>query len=383
VAVFLFVTASSISGLTVDWLLAREGTYSYLKLFNEVLLLVRNSYVEEVEMPGLMRGAYDGLLGSLDPDSEYLTREQYRLLTADPDPDRGDVGLDLTRRGGYLYVVSVLPDSPADLAGLVAGTRLRRIEGRSTREITLTEALLMLRGPIGSEVVVQPFPRRGEGGEAVTLTRTRLEPPEPSARREGDAVVLRVVQLSPGVAEAAGRLLRDLDGEADHPLLIDLRGNSAGEYDEAARLVSLFLDGGEVGRIRERGGEERILTAAEGHAVRGGPVGILVDRGTAGPAELVAQALRVRAEAQLLGAQTFGRGKIQKFIPLNDGGLLRLSVARCEGPDGKTWDVQGLVPDHSLEKEMTEAAEAEDSSGDPILKRALEILAEKPVADAA
>jgi carboxyl-terminal processing protease len=164
VAVFLFVAASSIGGLTVDWLQAREGTYSYLKLFNEVLLLVRNSYVEEVEMPGLMRGAYDGLLNSLDPDSEYLTREQYRQLTADLEPDQGDVGLDLTRRGGYLYVVSVVPGSPADLAGLVGGTRLRRIEGRSTREITLTEALLELRGPTGSEVVVQPFPRRGEGG---------------------------------------------------------------------------------------------------------------------------------------------------------------------------------------------------------------------------
>jgi len=359
VAVFLFVAASSISGLTVDWLLAREGTYSYLKLFNEVLLLVRNSYVEEVEMPGLMRGAYDGLLNSLDPDSEYLTREQYRQLTADLEPDQGDVGLD------------------------VGGTRLRRIEGRSTREITLTEALLELRGPLGSEVVVQPFPRRGEGGDAVTLTRARVEMPEPSAHREGEVVVLRVADLSPGAAEEAGRVLRDLDGAADGPLLLDLRGNSAGEYDEAVRLASLFLGGGEVGRIRERGGEERVLTAEEGQAVRGGPFGILVDHGTAGPAELVALALRSRAEAQLLGIQTFGRGKLQKFIPLNDGGLLRLSVARCEGPEGKTWDVQGLVPDHSLEKEMTDAAADEESSGDPVLQRALEILTEEPVADAA
>jgi carboxyl-terminal processing protease len=291
--------------------------------------------------------------------------------------------MDLTRRSGYLYVVSVVPGSPADDAGLGTGMRLRRIEGRSTREMTVTEAVLALRGPTGTEVVVQPFPQRGGGGDPLTLTRARVETPQPEAHRAGEAVVLRVNDLSPGAAKAARRALRDLDDAGRGPLLLDLRGNSAGEYDEAVQLVSLFLPGGEVGRIRERGSEERVLTADESDGVRGGPLGILVDRGTAGPAELVAQALRVRAEAQLLGTQTFGRGKLQRFIPLNDGGLLRLSVARCEGPEGDTWDEQGLVPDHSLEKEMAEAAADDEETDDPVLRRALEILEERPLADAA
>jgi carboxyl-terminal processing protease len=365
-------------GVALDRLVARDSTYSYLRLFNEVLLLVDRNYVEETELTDLMEGAYDGLLSSLDPESEYLTHEQYQQLMATPGPDDGDVGMELSRRGGYLFVVSVVSGSPADQAGVVSGTRLRRLEGISTREMTLTEARLALRGAVGTQVVVQRFP--GEEEEELVLERARIRLPAPVAERVGQSVVLRIPDLSPGTASRARRALRDLSGPMAGTFLIDLRGASVGQYEEVARMASLFLDDGEVGRIRGRDGSEQILEVKGESLKEELRVAVLVDRGTAGPGELLTQALRHRLGAEVLGTRTFGRASLQEFIPLEDGGMIRLSVARCVGPDGESWERDGVEPDQEVEMD-SEAVEDEDS----VLLKALELLEsdDEPVLKAA
>lgn len=355
------------AGLALDWLVARDSTYSYLKLFNEVLLLVDRNYVEETELDRLMEGAYDGLLASLDPESEYLTNEQYEQLMAVPGPEDGDVGMELSRRGGYLFVVSVVSESPADQAGVTSGMRVRRIEGISTREMTLTEARLALRGKVGTQVSVQRFP--GVEEEMLILERAHIRLPGPVAERIGRSVVLRIPHLSPGAASRARRALRALDGSVTGTFLLDLRGTSVGQYEEVARMASLFLDEGEVGRIRSRDGSEQILEA-KGESLKDElRVAILVDRGTAGPGELLAQALRFRLGAEIMGSRTFGRNSLQEFIRLEDGGMIRLSVARCLGPDGESWELEGLEPDQKVDGDP-ESSEDEDS----VLLKALELL---------
>jgi len=343
----VFLIAAALGGLTADRLLARDGTYTYLRLFNEVLLLVRNSYVEEVQMGDLMHGAYDGLLGTLDPQTEYISREQYAELQQQG--PAAESGIDISRRGGYLYVVSVIPGSPAAEAGIEGGMRLRRIQGRSTRELTITDAELMLRGRTGDKVTLQRFPG-GDDPEEVTLTLRPVELPLPRLEREGDAGVLRMGSLAPGAAQAVRESLAGLDDEAT--LLVDLRGVSRGTYDEAVDVASLFLGSSQVGAIRSRDGNE---TALKTHKERGAPeparMAVLVDRGTAGPAELLAQALRLRGDRELVGGRTFGRGAVQEMIPLNDGGYLRLSVRRYVDADGNPWDGSGLTPDHILEQQ--------------------------------
>lgn len=365
-------------GIALDWLVARDSTYSYLKLFNEVLLLVDRNYVEETELTDLMAGAYDGLLASLDPESEYLTREQYLQLMATPGPDDGDVGVELSRRGGYLFVVSVVSGSPADQAGITGGMRVRRIEGISTRSMTLTEARLALRGAVGTQVSVQRFP--GNWEEMLVLERARIRIPGPDADRMGRSVVLRIPQLSPGSASRARKALRDLGGPVTGTFLLDLRGTSVGQYEEVARMASLFLEGGEVGRIRSRDGSEQILEA-KGESLKSDlRVAVLVDRGTAGPGELLAQALRFRLGAEILGTRTFGRASLQEFIPLEDGGMIRLSVARCVGPGGESWEHDGLEPDQAV------VVDAENSADeDSVLLKALELLEhdEEPILKAA
>jgi len=354
-------------GIALDWLVAKDSTYSYLRLFNEVLLLVDRNYVEETELTDLMEGAYDGLLASLDPESEYLTREQYLQLMATPGPDDGDVGVELSRRGGYLFVVSVVSGSPADQAGITGGMRVRRIDGISTREMTLTEARLALRGAVGTEVLVQRFP--GNEEEMLLLKRAHIRVPGPAAERIGRSVVLRIPHLSPGSASRARAALRDLGGPVSGTFLLDLRGTSVGQYEEVARMASLFLEDGEVGRIRSRDGSERILEA-KGESLKNElRLAVLVDRGTAGPGELLAQALRFRLGAEILGSRTFGKASLQEFIPLEDGGMIRLSVARCVGPDGESWERDGLEPDQAVEVDPENSGDE-----DAVLLKALELL---------
>jgi len=362
-----------LAGVTIPAGAARDETYPFLRLFNEVLLLVRNNYVEETDTQGLMEGAYDGLLASLDPASEYLTREQHQRITGDEAAEQGDIGVDLSRRGGYLYVVSALPGSPAAKAGLRTGTRLRRIEGRSTREMTLTEALLALRGPLGSEVAVQRFPDRDGTPEHLTLKRARCVAAQPAARPVDGVPVLRITALPPGTAAIARRALRALNLRGEDLLLVDLRGASSGDYAEAARLAGLFAPPGEAGRLRNRAGEETLLRMEGGDRAGAGRFAVLIDAGTAGPAELIAQVLRQRGGATLIGTQTNGRATVQNYFPLGDGGVLRLSVARCVGPDGSSWDGAGLAPDRELKWESIDVAEGA-SEDDAAVRKALEIL---------
>jgi carboxyl-terminal processing protease len=214
--------------------------------------------------------------------------------------------------------------------------------------------------------LVQRFPPRENGEDLVKIVRQRVEVPGPETVDHEDAIVLRLASLEPGAAEAVREAI-SAEGAAGRALLLDLRGNSDGSYDEATRLISLFVPEETIGTIEGREGGQRELRT-DGKAVDGERIlGILVDRGTAGPAELVVAALRLRADASIIGGKTFGRAKLQQFLPLNDGGYLRLSIARCVGPDGKSWDQEGFDPDHALT--------SEDS--DPV-DRAVELLKSPP-----
>jgi carboxyl-terminal processing protease len=193
--------------------------------------------------------------------------------------------------------------------------------------------------------------------------------------------VLRITSVSPGTAAVARRTLRQLSLKGDSLLLVDLRGASAGDYAEAARLAAIFAPPGEAGRLRDRSGEETILKMEGGDKASAGRVAVLIDAGTAGPAELVAQVLKQRRGATLIGSQTNGRASVQSYFPLGDGGVLRLSVARCQGPDGSSWDGTGLTPDRELKWESVETP-ADASEDEAAVRKALEIL-RSPAAPAA
>ncbi len=345
-------------GMMVTRNLAIEGTYTYLKLFNEVLSLVRNSYVDDVETPALIRGAWRGMLGEMDPASEYLTPEEYRTWAAyDEKRSRGadisDAGIRVARKAGMLLVVSVKPGSPAESLGITPGDRIRRIGDRPATDMSVAEAEALLAGGAGPSVFLsvarRSEPRKIEGELALERTPWGKAGYEVADAEKGVAV-LRVPHFRSGMADQVRAFLGRAAAGGVGRILVDLRGNAWGDTDEAVRAASHFTGEGVVARIEERGGEGRDLRAAAGTRSWKGILVVLLDGSTAGAAELFAAALRDHADtrAVLVGEKSFGVGAEQEMLALKDGGYLRLSVRRYVSPKGTSWHAVGLDPSTTM-----------------------------------
>lgn len=349
-----------------------DSTYGQLALFGEVIHLVQTAYVEPVNVDRTMRGAELGLTEALDGDSAYLDAGEFRSHLEPSGKDAADVGLAVTRRFGFLVVVSVLPGSPADRADLRAGDVIKTIAGRHTRSIAAATGQRLLRGAPGSVVELTAL-RRGNDPIGFALVREKLAAAAPTVRTLSDGVALvKVPELSEGASDVVRAQIDTLKRSGTSRLVLDLRGSGFGAYPEAPRLAELFLSsGGVVARLaRRRAAEETLLAEARRNAWAG-PLVVLVDGGTAGPAELVAAALGESGRASLVGRRTFGRAGVQKAIPLYEGGLI-LTVARYVTPGGKQIHEQGVEPSVPIAR-VDEPGEGVDAR-DPILEKALEIL---------
>lgn len=346
--------AISVVGMVVTRNLALEGTYTYLRLFNEALSLVRNSYVDEVETDSLMRGAYEGLVAQLDPFSEYLTAEQYAALVeaeTAPGADLADVGIRVAKKRDVVVVISVRSGSDAEARGVSWGDRIRRIDDRSVREMSRQQVESRLAGPEGSTVTIS-FTRRVEAEKVdLDLVRRRAKPGVVSldpVDGAGDLAVLRVPDFAAGVTEQMDKALRSAGKRGFHRLLIDVRGNAWGGLGEAAKAAGLFLGDSAVAELKSRDGRTRQIRS-EGHPAFEGMAAVLMDGSTAEAAELFAAALRDSFSAALMGEKSFGVGAEQEIIPLKNGGYLQLSVRKYFSPSGTAWHGKGLEPDVEIE----------------------------------
>ena len=349
--------------------LAVEGTYSFLKLFNEVLYLVRNNYVEPVKDDALMEGAYRGMLEALDPQSEYLSSEEVRLAAAGGRSGAADLGLVLSKRRGYAVVISSLEDSPARKAGLGTGDMILTVDGKSTLRMGAWEATQSLQGKPGSSVRLTVL--RGSEARSEELTLVRKAParavvvatlPEPGTG------MLRMSGLMEGDAERVRKGLTTLKSQGARRLILDLRSNAGSRMEEAVKVAGLFAGAGVVAQVANRKAGNSELTAPAAPAVWSGPLVAVVDGGTAGAAEVLAAALRDRAGASLVGEKTWGMGTVQKVITLPAGDGIRLSVAKYLSPAGKDWNGTGLSPD------VAQAKDPASGSEDLQIKKALEVL---------
>ena len=339
-------------GMVVNRNLALEGTYTYLKLFNEVLSLVRNAYVDEVSTVPLMRGAYDGMLAELDPFSEYLTREDHEAWLAyhargganAPGPD---AGLRVARKEGVLQVVAVKPGSAAAAKGITPGDRIRKIGDESSLDMSLFRAQSQLAGKPGGSISISVL-RRDEPrkiDDALTFGQTPM--PEASfaiADKSAGLGVLTIPHFQTGAADQVERALAKAQRARVGRLLIDLRGNAWGTIQEAVDAAGLLTSGGVIGRLKGRHGEGEELKSTRHSAGYAGTIAVLVDGSTAEAAELFAAAL-ADAGATLVGEATFGVGAEQEALPLKDGGYLVLSVRKYASPRGTSWHGKGLKPE--------------------------------------
>lgn len=352
--------------------LARDSAYRYLSVFQDVVTHVMNFYVEPPEMDTVMDGAIRGMMDALDPDSCYLTPEEFEAFNSPDQHPQAGIGVEVTKRY-YVQVVAVLPGSPADTAGLEPGDMIKSIDGQNTREVNVIVGESMLKGPAGSEVELEVVRARQPDPIDITVKRRDVvaSPVEFELLSPGTGY-LHIASFRAGTATDVKRGLEILKGQGAERMVLDLRNSFGRVADDGAHVAELFIAGGVAARLQSRNGETTDLTLANDRVAFEGPIVVLINRASSGAAEIVASALRSSRRAELVGVQTQGRAAVQKAIALGDGAGLVLSVGQYWTPDGKALLGEGLEPT----VEVSRTVDTPDDE-DPALDRAIEILNEQ------
>ncbi len=324
---------------------SNDGAYRQLSVYSEVLSRIRSEYVEEPNIAGVTDGALHGLLESLDANSSYLSAAEYKRYKALKTDAKGDIGAVISKRFGYAAVVAVIPGGPADKAGIENTDIFESIEGKSTREMSLAEIREMLAGNPGSTVTVSVVrPRRAEP-QKIAITRDVVTIPPVTDKMLADNVgYLKVDSFPEGKSQEIAAKIRNLQKQGAKKLVLDLRNAAGGEESEGIATANLFLDHGTITYLQGQKYPRQAFTADPGKDVTKLPVAVLVNRGTAGPAEIVASAILENARGDVVGDKTFGDGSVQKTIEMPDGAVLFLSVAKYYSPGGKSIQDAAVTP---------------------------------------
>jgi len=347
-----------------------DSTYTQLTIFNEVVRLVIDAYVDRVDVDRAMAGARLGMTEALDGDSAYLDDAEFRELQQ-PAAD-ADVGLLLSRRFGLLMVVSVRAGSPAEKAKIQPGDIVKTIDGKHTHTISAPVGLRMLRGAPGSLVKLTLL-RGGSDPIDVALARERLQA-QPAKGRMLEAGIgyLKVPEVEARTVDEARSELESLRKAGAHSLVLDLRGNGSGPLAEGAKLAELFLKGGVVAKLGGAHVSEETISADPKRSAWSGRTVVLIDLGTAGAAEIAAAALLDNERATVVGTRSFGRAPQQKMVALPESGLL-ITVARYSSPKGTLIHTHGV--EASVKVDLPDEDDEDTAKGkDLFLEKALDTL---------
>jgi carboxyl-terminal processing protease len=328
---------------------SNDGAYRQLGVFSEVLSRIRTEYVEEPNIPHVTDGALHGLLESLDANSSYLSPEEYKEYKAHNGEAKGQIGATVSKRFGYAAVVSVLPGSAADKAGIETSDIIEAIEGKSTREMSLAEVQNLLSGQIGSNVNVSVVRARRAEPLKIVITRDVVKFPPVSEKMLTDNIgYIKVEAFPKGKTQEVAAKIKAAQEQGAKKLIIDLRDSSDGDINEGIATANLFLDHGTITYLQGQKYPRETFTADPKKAVTNLPLVVLVNRGTGGPAEIMAGAILENARGDVVGDKTFGLGSIQKVIPIPDGSALILSVAKYYTPNGKAIQDTAITPNISV-----------------------------------
>lgn len=354
----------------------QSESYQHLQLFEDVMSLITNNYVEPVDMDRVLDGAMRGLADGLDADSAFLTAPEVKAIEGvRPAAAQADVGLDIMRQY-YLRVVAARDGSPAAKAGLRTGDYIRAIDGKPTRMMSPVEGRTLLQGAAGSTVKLTII--RGSAAEPheISLTRERPSTPDVTGRVAKPGVgYVRVLAFGPKVAAELSTQIADLKKRGADRVIIDLRGTTAGELTAGFEAARMFVAEGTLGSRQVRGKSEETFTARPGDGKEKVRVVLLTSAGTSGPAELFAAALKQNKRADTIGERTLGRAGLQHLVKLPDGSGLWMTYTRFAGPDGKMLHGTGVEPTVEVEEPDVDFGSSAPTA-DPILDKALEHLAQ-------
>ena len=346
------------------------NVYEQLDLFGDIFERIRAQYVEEVDSAELIEAAIDGMLTSLDPHSSYLSPNDAADMRVQTRGEFGGLGIEVTQEDGFVKVVSPIDGTPAESAGIEAGDFITHVDSDSVLGLTLDEAVDMMRGPVGSEIIITVV-REGEPEPFdVSIIRDTIKLTAVRTRLQGDAVVLRVTtfndQTYPNLEEGLAEQVAEAGGlENVEGIVLDLRNNPGGLLNQAIRVSDAFLDKGEIVSTRGRQPEDGDrYNATPGDLAEGKPIVVLINGGSASASEIVAGALQDHRRAIVVGTKSFGKGSVQTVMPLRGEGAMRLTTSRYYTPSGRSIQSLGVSPDIVVEQpRRAEVTEEEDDNG--------------------
>ena len=360
-------------------LLAQESSkngsvYEQLDLFGDIFERIRAQYVEEVDTNELIEAAINGMLTSLDPHSSYMSPDDAADMRVQTRGEFGGLGIEVTQEEGFVKVVSPIDGTPADAAGIEAGDFITHVDGKSLMGLNLDEAVDMMRGPVGSEIVITVLREGTAEPFEVSIIRDTIKLTAVRTRTEGQTVVLRVTtfndqtyaNLESGLAES----IEEAGGiDAVSGVVLDLRNNPGGLLTQAIRVSDAFLEKGEIVSTRGRNPEDgERFNATPGDLAQGKPIVVLINGGSASASEIVAGALQDHRRAVVIGTKSFGKGSVQTVMPLRGDGAMRLTTARYYTPSGRSIQALGVSPDIVVQQ-PPRRPEAEEEEGVTPLNR--------------
>lgn len=352
-------------------LLAQESArttnvYEQLDLFGDIFERIRAQYVEEVDEADLIEAAINGMLTSLDPHSSYLSPDDAEDMRVQTRGEFGGLGIEVTQEEGFVKVVSPIDGTPADAAGIEAGDFITHVDGESVLGLTLDQAVEMMRGPVGSEIVIT-VGREGEPEPFdVSIIRDTIKLTAVRSRTQGDTVVLRVTtfndQTMPNLEAGLKKQAEELGGmDKVNGIVLDLRNNPGGLLTQAIRVSDAFLEKGEIVSTRGRHPEDGDrFNATPGDLAEGKPIVVLINGGSASASEIVAGALQDHRRAIVVGTKSFGKGSVQTVMPLRGEAAMRLTTARYYTPSGRSIQSLGVSPDIVVEQPRRAPASQEE-----------------------
>ena len=351
VTIILLNVSSKVYSQNIDKL------YEKIDLFSEVLETIQNEYVEDVDQAEAMDSAINGLLQSLDPYSSYMNQKTFEESQSETTGEFGGLGIEVSMEAGVVKVIAPIDDTPASRAGIKAGDYIVKINAEQVRGKTLMEAVNLMRGPVGTSIEITVRRKGLKKAKIFKITREIIEIKSVISKLVDNKVgYLRLRAFNQNSSDQLKKEISKI--EKNKKLvgyILDLRNNPGGLLTQAIEISDFFLDDGEIVSTKGRKNKEnRKFFARKGDRIKGKPLIVLINNGSASASEIVAGALQDQKRAVLLGEATFGKGSVQSIIPLKNKGALRLTISKYYLPSGKSISEVGVLPDIKIEEKGEE-----------------------------
>jgi len=359
---------------------SNKDLYQKLDVFGDVFDIIKKNYVEDVNDKEVIEYAINGMLQSLDPHSGYMNTEIYVEMQEETKGEFGGLGIEVTMENGYVKVISPIDDTPAAKAGIRPGDYITHIDDTGVLGLSLQDAVEMLRGPVGSNIIITIVRIGEEDPIDVEIKRAIITVRAVRFNREGDVGYIRLISFSEqadkGIKNAVQSLTNEIGESNLVGFIIDLRSNPGGLLDQSAKVTDNFLDTGEIVSIKGRNKKDiSRFSASRGDITDGKPIIVLINQGSASASEIVAGALQDHKRAIILGEQSYGKGSVQTIFPLKDSSAIKMTTALYFTPSGDSIHEIGITPD--IEVEFIYEDENQEEAKDNQLEYALNLLSNK------